>query len=77
MFVNQDILFHDGTKQFCKYNEQQKTYSIILRANKGRVDAAMQQPAGSRTRRLPFTPFYRSEYSSQLCDVWIWGAATF
>ena len=28
-----------------------------------RVDAAMQQPAGSRTRRLPFTPFYRSEYS--------------
>ena len=39
MFVNQDILFHDGTKQFCKYNEQQKTYSIILRANKGTVSS--------------------------------------
>lgn len=30
MFVNQDILFHDGTKQFCKYNEQQKHIASFL-----------------------------------------------
>lgn len=38
--INQDILFHDGTSQFCCYNSNQKSYKIILRAKKGTITGA-------------------------------------
>lgn len=38
--INQDILFHDGTSQFCCYNSEQKSYEIILRAKKGTITGA-------------------------------------
>lgn len=38
--INQDILFHDGTSQFCCYNCEEKTYKIILRAKKGTITGA-------------------------------------
>lgn len=38
--INQDILFHDGTRQFCYYDNEQKTYKIILRAKKGTITGA-------------------------------------
>jgi alpha-glucosidase len=40
MIVNKDILFHDGTDNFCKFNKTDNTYNIILRAKKGTVMSA-------------------------------------
>ena len=38
--INNDILFHDGTSQFCCYDNVQKTYNLILRAKKGTITGA-------------------------------------
>lgn len=38
--VNQDILFHDTTEQFCYYHKKTKKYKMILRAYKGTVTSA-------------------------------------
>ncbi|MFQ9516692.1 MAG: glycoside hydrolase family 13 protein [Eubacterium sp.] len=35
-----DALFHDGTSQFCKFNEDSKTYTFILRTAAGTVTQA-------------------------------------
>lgn len=38
--IHQDLLFHDGTRQFCRYKDKEKTYEIILRAKKGTITGA-------------------------------------
>ena len=40
MYINNDILFHDGTEYFCKCNETDGVYKIILRADKGTINGA-------------------------------------
>lgn len=40
MEKQKEALFHDGTSQFCKYNENSKTYTFILRTLKGVVSEA-------------------------------------
>ena len=69
MFVNQDILFHDGTKQFCKYNEQQKTYSIILRANKGTVSSVFVCVNGNELQMTKIKTTEDFEYFEALLDA--------
>ena len=40
MYINNDILFHDGTEYFCKCNETDGVYKIILSADKGTINSA-------------------------------------
>ena len=35
-----EALFHDGSSQFCKYNEKSDTYTFILRTTIGAVNQA-------------------------------------
>lgn len=48
--INQDILFHDGTSQFCCLNSRQQSYNIILRANKGTIASAFLCVKGEEKR---------------------------
>lgn len=40
MYRRKEGLFHDGTSQFCKYNEDSKTYTFILRTALGTATEA-------------------------------------
>lgn len=37
MNKQKDALFHDGTKQFCRFNEDSKTYTFVLRVAAGTI----------------------------------------
>ena len=40
MEQQKEALFHDGSSQFCKYNEKSDTYTFILRTTIGAVSQA-------------------------------------
>ena len=40
MKQQKEALFHDGSSQFCKYNEKSDTYTFILRTTIGAVNQA-------------------------------------
>ena len=40
MKQQKEALFHDGSSQFCKYNEKSDTYTFILRTTIGVVNQA-------------------------------------
>ena len=40
MEQQKEALFHDGSSQFCKYNEKSDTYTFILRTTIGAVNQA-------------------------------------
>ena len=50
MEQQKEALFHDGSSQFCKYNEKSDTYSFILRTTIGAVNQAFMAIDGYEMR---------------------------
>ena len=50
MEQQKEALFHDGSRQFCKYNEKSDTYTFILRTTIGAVNQANMAIDGKEMR---------------------------
>ena len=50
MKQQKEALFHDGSSQFCKYNEKSDTYTFILRTTIGAVNQAFMAIDGYEMR---------------------------
>ncbi len=66
--IHQDLLFHDGTRQFCRYKREEKTYEIILRAKKGTITGAFVCVNGEEKNMQLRETEERFEYYAAVLD---------
>jgi alpha-glucosidase len=52
MKQQKEALFHDGSSQFCKYNEKSDTYTFILRTTIGAVNQAFMEMEQTSQKEL-------------------------